>query len=139
MNKYLKIIAAVTLYSCCLSTMAAEKFIVKYKLTEDQKTNLQRSNPNISTQEFKALIAEELMKKLSTEQLAALSAAATKAKGKTSEPIEVMDLRPVGGGGAHVILLGEDLDKSQTERFIEEVKKIDLIENIEENAWVYSC
>ena len=136
MNKYLKIVVTVALCGCCLSTMAANRFMVQFKLSEERKAILRQSYPGVGTQEFEILVAEELMKKLTTEQLAVLSAAATKVKGKVFGKIEVIDWQLVGGRGAHVVHLSEDLDENQTKQFLKEIEIIEQIESIEASTRV---
>ena len=134
MNSYLRSVIVVLIFNYCLPAMAEGTFIVKYKLSNDREIALQQSHPNITSQAFKAMVAEELMQKLSDEQLFALSAAATEVKGKTSGRVGVTDLRPVGGGGAHVIFLSEDLDEKQVEKFLHIVRQYEDIDYIAESV-----
>lgn len=116
------------LCGCYLSAAAADRFLIHFKLNEERRAVLRRSHPKAGAREHEVLVTKELKKKLHTEQLAALSAAATKAKG---QKIEITDLRLVGGRGTHVILLSEDLDENQTEQFLKEVESMEQVESIE--------
>ena len=75
MNTHIKIVFTSILFSLCIPAMAADKFIVKYKLNESQKVFLS-SHSGADAKGARAKIREELMRRLSKEQLDALSAAA---------------------------------------------------------------
>ena len=121
MNSYLKIMAAIALCSCYSATMAEDEFIVIRSLTDAQRILL-TTNDGVDAQARQAQdqVREELIAKLSLEQLESLSAAAAKATGKIPEAIQVTESRSLTNG-AHIITLSEDLDEYQTEQFIEDV------------------
>lgn len=122
MNKYIKTIVTIALCGLCIPVMAADRFIIKYKLSESQKAFLS-SHTGADAKEAKAKIREELMQKLSKEQLDALSATAK---------AQVTDSHSLANG-AHVIKLSKDLDEKQTEQFIHDVEQYNNIEFIEED------
>ena len=122
MNTYIKTIITLIMFSLCTTTMAANRFIVKYKLNESQKSFLS-SHSGDDAKEARAKIREELMEKLSKEQLDALSVVAK---------VQVTYSRPLANG-AHVITLSKDLDETQTEQFINTVEQCNDIEFIEED------
>ncbi len=128
MNTYIKATITIILFGLCTSTMAEDRFIVKYKLSEAQKDFLS-SHRGAEAKKAEARIREELMEKLSKEQLAALSAAAK---------VRVTDWFSLANG-AHVITLSEDLDKTQTEQFIHDVEQDNYIEFIEEDKELQHC
>jgi hypothetical protein len=120
MNAYIKIIIAVILCGLYMSVMAGNTFIVKYKLSEYQRSLLSDNKINGAIEEQ---IISKLVESLSNEQLAALSAAAQ---------AQVRDWYPLGTG-AHVITLDKNLDKEQTTKFINNVEQFNDIEYIEED------
>lgn len=122
MNTYIKNAITTILFGLCMPTMAADTFIVKYKLNETQKAFLS-SQGVTDTKRVNAKTRELLMEKLSKERLDALSAAAE---------TQVTDLRSLATG-AHVIKLSQDLNEIQTEQFINSVKQYNDIDFIEEN------
>ena len=136
MNKYLKIIVTVALCGCCLSAMASAKFILEYKLSEEQRNALIAAHPTANSEEINMLIAKELIKKLSQEKIDALVAAANKVKGNSLEKIQIIHSGAVGNS-AHVITLSEDLNKEQTQQFINEVARFGNVASIEEAGLVY--
>ena len=135
MNTYIKTTIAIVLFSLCIPTMAANRFIVKYKLNESQLAFLS-SHSGVDAKAAKEKIREELMEKLSKEQLDVLSKAVDKLNTlSTANKIQVTDSHSLGTG-AHVIKLSEDLDKTQTEQFIHNVEQDNSIEFIEEDKIV---
>ena len=136
MNAYIKIIITIALSSLCISTMAANTFIVKYKLTESQKAFLSFHSGSDS-KKTEAKIRAELAKDLSLEQLDALSKAADVKIDSKGTKIRATDSYPLAIG-AHVITLSEDLDKIQTKQFISNVEQNSDVEYIEEDRELYS-
>lgn len=122
MNMYIKTIFTIVLCSSCMTAIAADRFIVKYRLSESQKAFLS-SHAGVDAKAAKAKIREELMQSLSKEQLDALSTAA-KAQVTNSRSL---------ANGAHVITLNKNLDEKQTEQFIHDVEQYNDIEFIEED------
>ncbi len=129
-SAYLTIIVTIAICYSCTSTLAADRFIVKYKLSESQKKILSLHG-NLDSNEA---ISTELRKKLSAEQLDVLSKSANEANALSSiTNIRTTDLRSLTSG-SHVIILSEDLDEIQTDRFIRIVEQDNSIEYIEEDA-----
>jgi hypothetical protein len=120
MNIYKKTIVAITLCGLCMSVMAGNRFIVKYKLDEYQRSLLSDNDVDGTIEE--QILAEPI----SNERLAALSAAAQ---------TEVKDWH-FSAMGAHVIILSKYLTEEQTTKFINDVKQFDDIEYIEEDKMV---
>ncbi len=128
MNMYVKTVFTIVLCISCMTAIAADRFIVKYKLSESQKAFL-ASHAGADAKEARAKIRKELRERLSNEQIDALSKAA---EVKEAVKIQATDWHSLGDG-AHVIILSEDLSEAQTEKFINNVSQYNDIESIEED------
>ena len=118
------------IFTCglCMSAMAANRFIVKYKPTEAQTSYL-LARSGIDEKKAKAQIREQMMERISKEKVDALSRAAG---------VQVKDSHAIATG-AHVIILNGHLDEKQTEQFIRNVKQDNSIEYIEEDLVVHAA
>jgi len=134
MNTYIKTTLTIALCGLCMSAMAVDRFAVKYKLNESQKAFLSSSS-GADKKQAEELVIKELMEKLSKEQLDALSKAADV---KPGTKVQVTYSHPLATG-AHVITLNEDLDETQTKRFIHNVEQDNSIEFIEEDKELGIC
>ena len=128
MSTYVNTAITVVLFGLCMSAMAADRFIIKYKLNERQKYILSEYG-GADKKKHDKLVRFLLMERLLKKQEDALS----KAAGVQAEDSHSL------ADGAHVITLSEDLDKIQTEQFIRIVEQYNDVEFIEEDAEMQHC
>lgn len=114
MKKYIKISIAIIFCFLCTVSIAANRFIIKYK-SNDNNTNISTTNYSV--------------KKIPAEKIIILSRKAEQAGDKTNKIIRSYVLAT----GAFVIILDKDLDKNQTENFINSVKEDNDVKYIEED------
>ncbi|CAL7963464.1 exported hypothetical protein [Gammaproteobacteria bacterium] len=116
---------SLTILACCLcmSAMAANRFIIKYKPSESQTSFLEAA---VDKKKAEAEIRAQMMEKISNEKIDALSKAVgiPGVQAKESHPLAT---------GAHVIILSNQLDEKQTEQFISTVKQDTSVEYIVED------
>jgi len=122
MKTFIKISLTILACGLCISAMAANRFIIKYKLNEAQISFLS-AHSGADEKKAKAQIRAQMMEKISKEKIDALS----KAAGVQAEDSHAL------ATGAHVITLSEHLDEKQTEQFISNVKQDNSVEYIEED------
>ena len=134
MNAYIRSIITIALCGLYMSAMAVDRFAIKYKLNESQKTFLS-SHSGADKEQAEEQVIKQLMENLSKDQLDALSKAADV---KPGAKVQVIYSHPLATG-AHVITLSEDLDETQTEQFIHNVKQDNNVEYFEEDKEVMVC
>lgn len=123
MKTLIKVCLTTLVCALCVSAIAEDRFIIKYKLNEWQKYILSEYG-GADKEKHDKLIRFLLMERLSKEQVDALSKAAG---------VQAQDWHSLGNG-AHVIALSKDLDEKQTEQFIRNVEQDKSVEYIEVDA-----
>ena len=123
MKIFIKISLTILACSLCMSAMAANRFIIKYKPNESQ-TSFLLEHEGADKKKARAHIRTQMMEgKISNEKRDVLSTA-SRVRAKHSHSLAT---------GAHVITLSEHLDKKQTEQFISNVKQDNSVEYIVED------
>lgn len=128
MNKHIKISAIIMLSVLCTTSMAANRFIIKYKSDSDNMNINAVYEENKDTNKIKS----PQVKKLADKKIIDLSQQAEKSGNKPNKIKESHVLF----NGAFVIILDSDLDKNQTKDFIDSVKEDNSVEYIEEDRVV---
>jgi len=127
MNKYIKISAIIFFGFLFTTSMAATRFIIKYKSLDNDSTDISSTHKD-DTETDK--IKSHPIKKIPTEKLAILS---DKAKQATGGIINNVRNSYAIATGAFVIILDKNLDKNQTKNFIDSVKEDNDVKYIEED------
>lgn len=128
MNRYIKINIIIIFSFLCATSIAANRFIIKYKLSDANMYTGATYEKDISANK----IRNHSTKKLSDEEIMLLSKKAARAGNKANKVTESHSMIT----GAVVIILNNDLDKNQTKNFIDSVREDNSVEYIEEDRVV---
>ena len=132
MNKCLKIVMMIMLCGLSLSVVAANEFVVLYRLSTEQEAQLATKlniRARFAAQEEMRIIAlrYSLQDKLSNLLKAA----------DFVDDLHIIRSR-ITSEGACAVVFDKDLDEEQAERFIKAVKQDREVENIWENASTFA-
>lgn len=133
---YRQSVVALIMCFLCIIGVFADEYILKYRLSEEQKSYLLTLSGVKKLAAQSQIRIEATLRKLSPEQLDTLSRAAQKAIGDINTNIRVTDLGCSNVGG-RLVNLNVDLDAKQTEKFISIVEKENYVEFFEKNVLGY--